>query len=166
MGRIFLHAFRMAGHILNFNNSNMQKLKTLFSLVLILFFIKAHAQTTVIRGLTVVVEFSDAPFTNSLDSISNMMNQPGFIGWGNEGSVRDYFLTQSAGKVDISSTVIKVSLPHPVLHYYAGPGQDLSDIIDQINIKYPNGFQNLTVAPDGSVEHFHILCKAARGAWS
>lgn len=144
----------------------MQKLK----LILIMFastILSVHAQTQYIKGLTVIAEFSDAPFTNSIDSVSKMMNQPGFNGWGNDGSFRDYYLLQSNGKVDLTNTVIKISLNYPVSVYYDDNARhDMVDIIEQINLHYPNGFQNLTTYPDGSIMHFSVLTKAGRGAWS
>lgn len=126
------------------------------------------SQSTIIKGLTVIVEFSDASFHNSIDSVSLMMNQPDFAGWGNEGSVRDYFLTQSDGKVLITSTVIKVSLAHPGHEYYGDNAtrRDLSDIVDAINAAYPQGFTDLTLKPDNSLVHFNILTKKGGGAWA
>lgn len=131
----------------------------------------AFAQTPVytgaINGLTVVVEFSDAPFIEPLDSIDKMMNQPGFVGWGNVGSVRDFYYAQSDGKTTLTTTVVKVSLPNPVSYYYGGPGRDLSDILDAVNAKYPAGFQNLTINPvNGTIKHFNILNKAGKGGWA
>jgi M6 family metalloprotease-like protein len=132
---------------------------------------QAQAQTNYVKGLTVMVEFSDAPFNKPEDSIAMMMNQPGFSGWGNEGSVRDYYLTQTNGKYDFTYTVIKVTLPHTAAYYYVDKlGSDINDIVEQINIKYPNGFQNLTILPDNSIQAVTILTKARTrisvGAWA
>ncbi|MBC7485376.1 MAG: hypothetical protein H7282_01310, partial [Cytophagaceae bacterium] len=140
------------------------------TLILMLFastFIAAHAQTQYIKGLTVIAEFTDAPFTNYIDSVGMMMNQTGFNGWGNDGSLREYYLLQTNGKVDITNTVIKISLNYPVSAYYDDNSRhDMADIVEQINLHYPNGFQNLTTYPDGSIMHFSVLTKAGRGAWS
>jgi len=125
----------------------------------------AMAQQTTIRGLTVIVELTDAPFVETESEVSQMMNQPGFVGWGNEGSVRDFFYTQSNGKVTITSEVVKVSLPHPNSYYHGGGGHDISDILDAVNAKYPLGFQNLSLKSDNSLVHFNILTKAGGGAW-
>lgn len=139
----------------------------LLCLATLLLVSKGFAQTQEIKGLTVIVEFLDAPFPESIDSVSKMMNQVGFSGWGNQGSVRDFFYTQSNGKVLITSTVIKVSLPHTKAYYYVDRlGGDLSDIIDGINQQYPSGFQNLTLKPDNSLKHFNVLTKAGGGAWA
>lgn len=144
----------------------MQKIK----LLLVLFastIICTHAQTQYIKGLTVIAEFTDAPFTESIDSVSLMMNQTGFNGWGNDGSFRDFYLLQSNGKVDFTNTVIKISLNYPVADYYDNNTRhDMVDIIEQINLHYPDGFQDLTTYPDGSIMHFSVLTKAGKGAWS
>ncbi|MCR6642522.1 MAG: hypothetical protein NVV82_26910 [Sporocytophaga sp.] len=146
------------------------KTKKIWLAGIIFLFIAANAfsQTGVIKGLTVVVEFPDAPFVESDDSVSLMMNQPNFAGWGNQGSVRDFFLTQSNGKLDLSTIVIRVSMPNPVSYYYGGPGEntDLQTIAGLIRQKYPNGFSNLTLLPNGSIQHVNIVCKADKGAWA
>jgi M6 family metalloprotease-like protein len=127
----------------------------------------AFSQTTTIKGLTVMVEFSDFPFPEPIDSVSMMMNQPGFSGWGNEGSVRDFFYVQSDEKVLITSTVIKVTLPHPWSYYYVDrTGSDVVDVVALINQQYPDGFLDLTLKPDNSLKHFNLLTKAGGGAWA
>ncbi len=127
----------------------------------------AFSQTTTIKGLTVMVEFSDFPFPEPIDSVSLMMNQPGFSGWGNEGSVRDFFYTQSDEKVLITSTVIKVTLPNPRSYYYVNHyGNDVVDVVGLINQQYPDGFVDLTLKPDNSLKHFNLLTKAGGGAWA
>ena len=143
--------------------------KWVTALALALFMGNASAQTGQIKGLTVIVEFLDAPFSNSVDSVAMMMNTPGFSKWGNTGSVRDFYYTQSDGKLTITSEVIKVSLPYLVSDYRGSSAtrQDISDIVDAINQKYPAGFQNLTIDPaDGRLQFFTILTKAGGGAWS
>lgn len=124
------------------------------------------AQSTTIRGLTVLVEHVGAPFPESTDSVALMLNQPDFNGWGNQGSVRDFYYTQSNGKVTLLSEVIKVSLPHPISYYRTGGGQDIPDIVNAINAKYPAGFQNLTLKSDGSLTYFTVLTKGGGGAWA
>lgn len=140
----------------------------LIGIMCLYFAANAVSQTGVIKGLTVVVEFPDAPFVESDDSVSLMMNQPNFSGWGNQGSVRDFFLTQSNGKLDLSTNVIRVSMPNPVSYYYGGPGNntDIQTIAGLIRQKYPNGFSNLTLLPDGSIQHVNIVCKADVSAWA
>lgn len=120
----------------------------------------------VIKGLAVLVEYTGTPFQESVDSVSMLLNKPGFTGWGAMGSVRDYFLTQSSGKLDISCTVIKVLMTGTASYYHGGAGGDsyIADVAAKIRQTYPSGFQNLTLKPDGSIMHFVILNKAGGGA--
>lgn len=143
--------------------------KWLTALVSLLGAWNGMAQTTQVKGLTVIVEFLNAPFTNPVDSVAGMMNTPGFNGWGNTGSVRDFYYGQTNSKYLITSEVIKVSLPYYSSDYYGSSAtrHDVPDIIAAINAKYPNGFQNLTIDPaDGKLMVFTILTKAGGGAWS
>ncbi|MFN6943307.1 MAG: Ig-like domain-containing protein [Cytophagaceae bacterium] len=141
----------------------------LLGIVLLLISFNVNAQTNVIKGLTVVVEFLDAPFPHSLDSVAMMMNQPGFSGWGNTGSVRDFFYDQSDQKLLITSTVIKVSLPDSVHRYYhrSPARRDIEEIVAKINQQYPDGFTGLTInLEDSSLVHFNTISKAEKGAWA
>ncbi|MCU0430964.1 MAG: Ig-like domain-containing protein [Cytophagaceae bacterium] len=127
-----------------------------------------HAQTISgdIKGLTVAISFTDSPFTHPVDSISNMMNQPGFSGWGNMGSVRDFFFTQSNGMVTLTTTVVKINYPNTMNQFFTNPNQ-IADVINLVNQQNPQGFTNMTVDPrDGNLMYFNILCKAGRGAWA
>src|SRR6187402_1709199 len=107
------------------------------SLLLSILFVPTFGQVTQINGITVMVEYPDLAFGNSVESVSLMMNQTGFTGFGSQGSVKDYFFSQSNGKVIITSQVLKVKLPLPSASYHAnGDNGDLvGDIIDQINLQ-------------------------------
>src|SRR6187402_713141 len=100
------------------------------SLLLSILFVPTFGQVTQINGITVMVEYPDLAFGNSVESVSLMMNQTGFTGFG----------SQSNGKVIITSQVLKVKLPLPSASYHAnGANGDLvGDIIDQINLQFPN----------------------------
>jgi M6 family metalloprotease-like protein len=145
---------------MNFKN----KLR-LLCLAMLLLVSNSFAQTQQIKGLVVLVSFLGDPFPEPEDSVAMMMNQTGFSGWGNQGSVKDYFYTQSNGKLEFTHTVIKVALSNPISYYRGGGGRDLSDIVDAINAAFPAGFTDLTLRPDGSVYSFTILTKVGGGAW-
>jgi M6 family metalloprotease-like protein len=51
-------------------------------------------------GLTILIDFSDKTATIPVDSIENFVNKQNYTGYGNNGSVRDYFYDVSGGKVD------------------------------------------------------------------
>jgi M6 family metalloprotease-like protein len=145
----------------------MKKTSTLLLLFLfsMIFSYKISAQTTTINGLTVVVNYSDVSMNTTLDSISMMMNQEsGFTAWGNNGSVKEYFTTQTSGKVALNSHVISVTLAQN-FRYYHGPSlpynggiELVKDVVAAINAAYPSGFTNLTYHPtEGRLWHFSIL---------
>lgn len=147
----------------------MKKLSLLFSIAFALLIMKTQAQTTNIKGLTVVVDFLDYTFPKSKDSVSLMMNQTGFNGWNCNGSVKDYFFNQSNGNVTITSEVVRVQLPYNWNRYngdnlgYDGGQLLIKEIIDQVNIVRSSGFTNLTLR-NGRLMHFNVIFKGQEGA--
>jgi M6 family metalloprotease-like protein len=145
----------------------MKKAILLLGVVLGSFFQWAAAQTSVINGLTVIVNYSDYSLGIPTDSIAMLMNQPGFNSWNCHGSVKDFYYVQSNSKVSLNSTVIEVSLPQS-FHYYhdddATSGNFIPHIASQIAAKYPNGFQNLSLHPETArLHHFNIISRGSRG---
>ncbi len=71
-----------------------------------------------VKGLTVLVEFSDVTSTVTPADVTALLNAPGYSRSGNRGSVRDYYLEASAGKLDYSNVVVgPVRLPQPQAFY-------------------------------------------------
>jgi M6 family metalloprotease-like protein len=71
-----------------------------------------------VRGLTVLVEFSDLTSTVTTADVSALLNEPGYARNGNRGSVRDFYLEMSGGKLNYSNTVVgPVRLPKPQSFY-------------------------------------------------
>ncbi|HYE29623.1 MAG TPA: M6 family metalloprotease domain-containing protein [Allosphingosinicella sp.] len=69
-------------------------------------------------GLTLLIDFSDEPATISRDEIEAFCNRPGYSGFGNAGSVRDYFRDVSDGKLDYTNIVMPYyRAKHPRSHY-------------------------------------------------
>lgn len=69
-------------------------------------------------GLCLLIQFPDVPGTISPQEVSNFCNQPGYVGFGNQGSVRDYFLDISCGKLDYSNVVTPYYMAkHPRSYY-------------------------------------------------
>ncbi len=110
-----------------------------------------------VRGLTVLVNFADLQATVSPADVDALLNQEGYAVNGNRGSVRDYYLTMSNGRLDYRNTVVgPVQLSQPLEHYKTTPlmkealdlaiaahGVDLADfdsrgegIVDAINLMY------------------------------
>lgn len=57
------------------------------------------------RGIVLLVDFSDYPSTIPATDFDAFFNQPGYKGYGNNGSVRDYFYDVSGGKLTYTNTV-------------------------------------------------------------
>ncbi|MCP4600894.1 MAG: M6 family metalloprotease domain-containing protein [Proteobacteria bacterium] len=71
-----------------------------------------------VRGLTIIVEFSDESAAVTPAQVYDLMNKPGYRGCGNFGSVRDYFLTMSSNKLNYRNDVFgPIRLPHPKSYY-------------------------------------------------
>ncbi|MGL1935363.1 MAG: M6 family metalloprotease domain-containing protein [Fibrobacterales bacterium] len=71
------------------------------------------------KGLAIVISFTDTPHKNKRapSAIESMYNQPGYARYGNNGSIRDYFIAVSNGALDISHTVIHYIAEHPKEYY-------------------------------------------------
>ncbi len=60
---------------------------------------KVSTKVDTIYGVTVLVDFPDTKSAIPRDSIVNFLNRTGYKGYGNNGSVRDYYYDISAGKL-------------------------------------------------------------------
>ncbi|WP_197285431.1 M6 family metalloprotease domain-containing protein, partial [Planktothricoides sp. SR001] len=56
-------------------------------------------------GLCILIKFPDVSATISQQEVSNFCNLPGYNGFGNNGSVRDYFYDNSRGKLTYTNVV-------------------------------------------------------------
>jgi M6 family metalloprotease-like protein/MYXO-CTERM domain-containing protein len=75
----------------------------------------------VIYGLTIVVDFSDTPSAFTIDEIESWLLDPGYSEGGLKGSIRDYYLDQSNGQIDLRNDVIGfVRASQPKSYYEAG----------------------------------------------
>jgi M6 family metalloprotease-like protein len=82
----------------------------------------------VVRGLTILVDFSDQAAAYSKADVDAWLNQEGFIGFGLKGSVRDYFFGQSQGKVDYQNEVHGFyRAKNPKSYYEGGSGYERAD---------------------------------------
>jgi M6 family metalloprotease-like protein len=80
-----------------------------------------------VRGLCIVVDFppeqspasrpATAPLSVPLSEVESFLNQRGYRGNGNNGSVHDYFLDVSRGKLDYSCKVVGYTAKQPKTHY-------------------------------------------------
>jgi M6 family metalloprotease-like protein len=82
----------------------------------------------VVYGLTLLIDFSDAPPAFTKPEIDAWLNQQGYGEDGLNGSVRDYFSDQSNGLIDFQNEIFGFyRAQHPKSHYESGDGYSGSD---------------------------------------
>ncbi|MDS0524490.1 M6 family metalloprotease domain-containing protein [Clostridium sp. SHJSY1] len=83
------------------------------------------ASTENIKGLTILIKFPDEQSAISKNEINNFLNQSGYKGFSNNGSVKDYFSDVSGGKVNYTNTVTEFyTAKHPKSYY---DGSNITD---------------------------------------
>lgn len=126
-------------------------------------------------GLTILVDFSDVPGTAVTQSeVDDYFNKPNYTGFGNSGSVYDYFFIQSAGRLRYSNNVTYyVRVPQPK-GYYDDTTVDsglcgrllLNDALDVL-IADGYDFSSLTTKSGGNVRACNIFFAGNdSGTWS
>jgi M6 family metalloprotease-like protein/MYXO-CTERM domain-containing protein len=82
----------------------------------------------VVRGLTILVDFSDQAAAYTKADVDAWLNQEGFTGFGLKGSVRDYYFGQSKGKVDYQNEVHGFyRAKNPKSYYQGGTSYERAD---------------------------------------
>jgi M6 family metalloprotease-like protein len=72
-------------------------------------------------GLCILIRFPDVADTISQQEVSNFCNVPGYNGFGNNGSVRDYFHDNSRGKLTYTNAVTQYYTAAHNRSYYTDP---------------------------------------------
>ncbi|RKZ12662.1 metalloprotease, partial [bacterium] len=72
-----------------------------------------------VLGLTLIIDFSDQPWSVPAASFDDYLNLEGYSGYGNNGSVRDYFFDVSGGVLTYTNWVPSAYLraPYPKSYY-------------------------------------------------
>ena len=69
-------------------------------------------------GLCLLIDFSDEPGTISREEVERFCNEPGYSGFGNHGSVSDYFRENSIDRCRYTNIVANYyRAQHPKSHY-------------------------------------------------
>lgn len=130
---------------------NKIKYTLLFAFVIISF---ETVSGTTINGLAIIVEFKDYNFAHTDDEIKALINQPsGYTKWNNYGSINQYFSNQSNNNIGINAQVLRIFLNKPVNYYNSTSSFDggqalVNDVVYEINVKFPLGFNNLSIHPN------------------
>lgn len=72
-------------------------------------------------GLCLLIEFPDVPATITREEADAFLNDPGYAGFGNQGSVYDYFRDVSGGKVQYNCLVTPYYKAKNPSSYYKNP---------------------------------------------
>lgn len=125
-------------------------------------------------GLCLLVQFPDMAGTVSRDEVERFCNQPGYAGFGNNGSVRDYFFDVSDGRLTYTNIVAPwYTAKKPRRHYtdegvtYPRRAREL--IVEALKFHKEQGFDfsGLTVDGDGFVYALNIFYAGrATNNWS
>lgn len=73
-------------------------------------------------GLCLLIEFPDVSSTISKKKVDDFCNKSGYTGFGNNGSVRDYFHDNSRGKLTYTNVVTQYYKASHDRSYYTDPG--------------------------------------------
>ncbi len=78
---------------------------------------ESRAQSETIIGLTVLIHFPNEASQLPKAEINNYLNQKGYTGYGNNGSIRDYFYDASGEKVEYTNILVEYTAKQTA-HYY------------------------------------------------
>jgi M6 family metalloprotease-like protein len=104
-------------------------------------------------GLCLLIDFSDEPGTISRTEVENFCNKPGYSGFGNNGSVSDYFRDNSIGRCRYTNIVADYyRARHPKSHYtdrnIAQGVRARELIVEALNHLKANGFDFTPLTAD------------------
>lgn len=76
-----------------------------------------------IKGLIILVNFSDVQFSNTREEVDKLMNEEGYVNNNATGSARDYFIAQSSGAYTPEFNVVgPVTMEMPMKYYGQNKG--------------------------------------------
>ncbi len=128
----------------------------------------AGATTGSYVGLCLLIQFPDVSATISQQEVSNYCNQVGYSGFGNSGSVRDYFHDVSDGKLTYTNVVTAYHTASKKRSYYTDPtlpwlkrGREL--VIEALDALKAGGFNfsQLTADSKGFVRALSVFYAGA-----
>lgn len=129
-------------------------------------------------GLCILIEFPDVPATISRNEVDDYCNQIGYSGFGNNGSVRDYFNDVSDGKLTYTNVVSTYYTAANNRSYYTNPNISYGTrarelIIEALDDLVAQGFDFSPLSADGGgyIYALNIFCAGpvvnnwAEGLW-
>lgn len=117
-----------------------------------------------VNGLTLLIDFPDVKSAIPRDEIDHMFNQPGYSGFGNNGSVRDYYYDISGGKLTYTNTVTLFYTAKNPKSYYDNTtdttGLKARELISEALQSFSDkgmDFSNLTLDQYGDVMCLNVM---------
>jgi M6 family metalloprotease-like protein len=117
-----------------------------------------------LAGLCLLIAFPDVPAAISQQEISNFCNQHGYTGYGNNGSVCDYFLGVSGGKLNYTNVVTAYHTSAHNRAYYTDPkienGVRAQELVAEALTALQAGgfdFNQISSNPNGYVYALNVL---------
>lgn len=106
-------------------------------------------------GLCLLIEFPDVAQTISRKKVDDFCNKTGYTGFGNNGSVRDYFFDVSRSKLNYTNKVVKYYTAQHNRSYYTDPNVSYGSrarelIIEALDYHKAQGFDFSQLSSDGS----------------
>ena len=106
-------------------------------------------------GLCILIRFPDVAATIPVAAINSFCNQAGYSGYGNNGSVRDYFFDNSKGKLNYTNVVTQYYTAAHNRAYYTDPAIAYGTrarelIVEALNWLKAQGFNFNQLTSDGS----------------
>ncbi|HEU0201154.1 MAG TPA: M6 family metalloprotease domain-containing protein, partial [Burkholderiaceae bacterium] len=104
-------------------------------------------------GLCLLIDFSDAPATIARTEVDNFCNRQGYSGFGNNGSVFDYFLENSIGRCRYTNVVTQYYRAQHPKSFYTDPSIEFGTrarqlIVEALNHLKANNFDFSTLTAD------------------
>ena len=88
--------------------------------------------STNVTGLTILINFPDDTSSISKAEIDNMFNKVGYTGYGNNGSIRDFYYDVSGGKMTYTNSITGFYMAkHPKSYYDSG--EDYARALELVN---------------------------------
>lgn len=123
-----------------------------------------HQTVGDVIGLCLLIDFPDLPGTISREEVEAFCNQPGYNGFDNNGSVRDYFFDNSGGRLRYTNIVAPYYTAQHNKSHYTDPNENYPDraqelIKEALESLKADGFDfsPLTVDDEGFVNATNIF---------
>jgi M6 family metalloprotease-like protein len=124
-----------------------------------------------IKGLCVVVDFSDEPGTIPISEFSNFCNNLNYTNYGNNGSLRKFYSDISGGLLDYQNVVFGYYRAPLTFEEYdqmpqsEGAPQILNWVLNKINSEGFD-FSTLSTNPDGSIMAINLMYTGVPQVWA